>query len=121
MELFCKKGFSSISQNSSENTCVGVFSFSKSCRIETCNFIKNRLRHRCFLVNFAKKKSLKNSIVDVRLVRLYFVLIKESKFSNFYISNITTFYLVNILNNSCNLSKSIVIFEVTSDFSKRKL
>ena len=35
----------------------------------------------------------------------YFVLIKESKFSNFYINNTITFYLVNILYNSCRLSK----------------
>ena len=36
---------------------------------------------------------------------MYFFLIKDSKFSNFYIINMTTFYLVNILNNSCRLSK----------------
>ena len=28
--------------------------FQLSCRIETCNFIENRLRHRCFPVNFEK-------------------------------------------------------------------
>ena len=121
--MFCKKGVLSISQNSSENTCVGVLSFIevagytnsplevflgkgvlKICTrftgehpsqsvisiklpnnfIETilrhgwspvnllqicrtpqsdffwgerpaCNFIKKKLWHRCFLVNFAKK------------------------------------------------------------------
>ena len=36
---------------------------------------------------------------------LYFVLITESKFSNFNIINITTFYLAIIVNNSCKFSK----------------
>ena len=42
--------------------------FQSSCRIENCNFIKKRLRHRCFLLNFAKESffSQKSSIVDVR-------------------------------------------------------
>ena len=38
-EVFCKKKMlSRISQYSQENTCVGV----------SCNFIKKRLKHRCF-------------------------------------------------------------------------
>ena len=49
--------------------------FQWSCRIETCKFIKERLRHRCFLVNIAKKKKKKklqkSSIVDVRLSSKY--------------------------------------------------
>ena len=42
--------------------------FRWSCRIETCNFIKRRLRHWCFRVNFAKQFffSRKSSNVDVR-------------------------------------------------------
>ena len=36
---------------------------------------------------------------------MYFAPIKESKFSNLFIINITTFYLVNILNNSCKLNQ----------------
>ena len=74
----------------------------------------------------------------------YFVLIKESKLSNFYTNNPVTFYLVNILYNSCRLSKmkqkfsnfglklrylgifrliyekkkAIAIFEATLNFSK---
>ena len=38
-----------------------------------CNFVKKRLQHRCFLMNFAKKKyfSRKSSIVDVRLGSKY--------------------------------------------------
>ena len=73
---------------------------------------------------------------------MYLVLIKESKFSSFY--NVTTFFLVNMLNNSFRLSKmkqeslylgtklsylgifrltfeqkNIVIIEATSNFSKR--
>ena len=49
----CKKMSLKISQNSQENTCVGV-SFLKSCRPERCNFVKRRLQHRCLPVNFAK-------------------------------------------------------------------
>ena len=30
------------------------FLFRKSCRLEACNFIKNRLQHRCFPVDFEK-------------------------------------------------------------------
>ena len=48
-----KKMFLKISQTSQENTCVGV-SFLKSYRPEGYNFIKQRLQHRCFPVNFAK-------------------------------------------------------------------
>ena len=44
-----------ISQISSENTSIGVFSFSKVAR-ETCSFIKKRLRHRCFPVDFEKTR-----------------------------------------------------------------
>ena len=36
---------------------------------------------------------------------MYFILVKEAKFLNFYIINITSFYLVILLNNSCNLYK----------------
>ena len=36
---------------------------------------------------------------------MYFAPIKESKFSNLFIINITTFYLVNILNTSCKLNQ----------------
>ena len=40
-----KKVFLKIFQNSQENTCA---------RVPLCNFIKKRLRHRCFPVDFAK-------------------------------------------------------------------
>ena len=41
-EVFCKKAFLEISQNSQKNTCARV------------SFLKKRLWHRCFPVNFAK-------------------------------------------------------------------
>ena len=44
-EVFCKKVFLEISQNSQGST---------SARLKACNFIKKRLWHRCFPVNFAK-------------------------------------------------------------------
>lgn len=78
---------------------------------------------------------------------MFFVLIKESQFSNFYVINITFFSLTNILNDSCRLNKmkqefinlgsklpylvsifrlifkqkSIAIFEANLNFSKRKV
>ena len=42
--------FLKISQYSQENTCVGVSLF----RHKACIFIKKRLQHRCFCINFAK-------------------------------------------------------------------
>ena len=40
--------FLNISEFSQENT------FNKAVGLETCNFTKNRLRHRCFPVKLAK-------------------------------------------------------------------
>ena len=40
--MFCKKVFLEISENSQENTCAIV------------SFLKKRLCHRCFAVNFVK-------------------------------------------------------------------
>ena len=43
-----------------------------SCRVETYNFIKKRIGHRCFPVSFEKKKkSRKSSIADVWLDSKY--------------------------------------------------
>ena len=52
-EVFCKKGVFRNSQNSQENTCVRIFLKIK-LQTEACNFIKKKLLHRCFSVNFAK-------------------------------------------------------------------
>ena len=49
--VFCNRMCWKISQSSQENTCAGV-SFEQSCRSEAFNFIKKRLQHRCFAVNF---------------------------------------------------------------------
>ena len=45
---YVKNAFLELSYNSQENTCARAF-FNK-----VCNFIKKRLRRRCFLVNFMK-------------------------------------------------------------------
>ena len=47
-EVFCKKGFLKISQNSQENTCARISVLIK------VSVLKKRLCHRCFPVNFAK-------------------------------------------------------------------
>ena len=52
-EVFCKKNVFRNSQNSQENTCVRIFLKIK-LQTEACNFIKKKLLHRCFSVNFAK-------------------------------------------------------------------
>ena len=48
-----KKLFSKISQVSQDNICVRA-SFYKVAGLKACNFIKKRLQHRCFSVEFAK-------------------------------------------------------------------
>ena len=48
-----KKVFLEISQNSQKNNCARV-SFLIKLQAEAWNFIKKRLAHRCFPVNFAK-------------------------------------------------------------------
>ena len=52
-EVFYKKVFLEISQNSQENTCARV-SFLKICRPEACNFIKNEALAQMFSCNFVK-------------------------------------------------------------------
>ena len=56
-----KEMFLKISQKLQEKTCVGVFFFNKHTTI-----LKIRLRHRCFLVNFAKfiRKPFSQNIVE---------------------------------------------------------
>ena len=48
-----KKVFLKILQNSQENNCARVSLLIK-LKTKACNFIKKRIWHRCFLVNFAK-------------------------------------------------------------------
>ena len=45
--------FLKISQYSPENTYVRIF-FEKVAGLKACNFIKKRLKYRCFPVNIAK-------------------------------------------------------------------
>ena len=42
-----------VSQIHRKKNCIEV-SFSSNCRPLACNFVKKRLQHKCFLVNFAK-------------------------------------------------------------------
>ena len=53
LEVFYKKNAHKISQNSEENTCARIF-FLITLQAKGCNFIKKRLWHRCFLVNFER-------------------------------------------------------------------
>ena len=48
-----RKGVFVILQILQQNTCVGV-SFNKVTGFKACNVIEKRLRHKCFLVKFAK-------------------------------------------------------------------
>ena len=52
-EVFCKKVFLEISQNSQENTCARAF-FNKVAGLRPPALLKKKLRHRCFPVNFVK-------------------------------------------------------------------
>ena len=52
-EVFCKKVFLKILQNSQENPCVRV-SFLIKLQAPLATLLKKRLWHRCFPVNFAK-------------------------------------------------------------------
>ena len=55
MQIFFRIGVLKIkhSQNSQENTCVGV-SFNKIAGLQACNSIKKKLQHRCFAVKIEK-------------------------------------------------------------------
>ena len=50
---WCSVKKSSISQNSQENTWAGVFFFTKIVGWKHATWLKKRLQHRCFSVNFA--------------------------------------------------------------------
>ena len=52
-EVFCKKVFSEISQNSPGNTCARA-SFLMKLQAPPATLLKKRLWYRCILVNFAK-------------------------------------------------------------------
>ena len=43
-----------VSQNSQENTYASVSFFNKNAGLRPATLLKNRLRHRCFSVNFVK-------------------------------------------------------------------
>ena len=78
-----KKVFLEISQILPENICVGV-SFLISCRPQTWNSDKKRLKHRCFQVNFAEL--FKNTFFTEPLWRplLYERFIFVDSFSTFW-------------------------------------
>ena len=51
---FIKKVFFKISQNSQENTCIGVSFLKKIAAWRPAALLKKRLKHRCFPVNFLR-------------------------------------------------------------------
>ena len=53
-EVFCKKVFLEVAQNSQENTCDGASFFNKVEGLTPATLLKKRLWHKCFPVNFAK-------------------------------------------------------------------
>ena len=53
LQMFFKVFFK-ISQNPQEQPYVGLSHFNKVAGLNICNFIKKRLRNRCFPVNFTK-------------------------------------------------------------------
>ena len=55
-EVFCKKMFLEISQNSQESTCTRAYFLKKlqARGLRPATLLKNRLWHKCFSVNFAK-------------------------------------------------------------------
>ena len=65
-----------ISQISQENTCVGAF-FNKVVGLQACNFIKNRLDHRCFYVKFAKFLRTYPAAASINSINGVFIVIRE--------------------------------------------
>ena len=62
--------FLKISQNSQENTCVGV-SFDKVADLRPATLLKKKLQHSCFPVNFVKflgKPLLQNASGQLLLI-----------------------------------------------------
>ena len=53
-EMFCKKVFLKISQNSQEIICARVSFFNKVADLRPAFLLKKRLWHRCFRMNFVK-------------------------------------------------------------------
>ena len=54
LEVFFKKVFLEISQNSQENTCARVSFFDKVAGLRPATLFKKRLWHMCFPLNFMK-------------------------------------------------------------------
>ena len=71
-----------ISQNSQENTYVGVSFLIKLQGSGACNFIKKRLWHRCFPVNFAKFLGALSRNTSGRLLLEIFIVTNWIKWSD---------------------------------------
>ena len=54
LEVSNKKAVLKTSQNSQENSCVGVSFFNKVADLRPATLFKKTLQHRCFPVNFLK-------------------------------------------------------------------
>ena len=90
-----KKVFLEILQNSRENTCARVTSVIK---LQACNFIKKRLRHRCFPMNIAKflRTLILQNISDGCFRQKSEKIIKNStnNQSNFKLGYLITFHIL---------------------------
>ena len=68
-EVFSKKGFLKISQNSQESTCARV-PFLIKLQAPPASLLKKRLRYRCFPLNFAMfLGALENIIMGIQFYK----------------------------------------------------
>ena len=76
-DVFCKKVFLEISQNSQENTCASLFFKKVAGRPAT--LLKKRLWHSCFPVNFVKFPSTPFFIEHLWWLLLYAGIYSKNK------------------------------------------
>ena len=77
-DVFCKKVFLEISQNSQENTCARV-SFLIKLQAPPATLLKKRLWHSCFPVNFVKFPSTPFFIEHLWWLLLYAGIYSKNK------------------------------------------
>ena len=100
--LLWKNVFSKIPQNSQENICA-IVSLLIKLQASVCNFIKRKLWHRCFPVNFAK--FLRTTFYRTPSADCFQKISKNAKTSlthnlallNMFLENICVKYFGNIL------------------------
>ena len=80
--LFCRKVFLEISQNSQENTCAKVSFFKKVAGLTLANLLKKRLWHSYFSANFEKFLITPSFIEHLRWLLLNSEILKMTFFWN---------------------------------------